>query len=251
MGIDITVKIGGEAGQGIQTMGQLLALSCHRAGFYLMAINDFESRIRGGHSFFQVRISDQPARAPHHIVNLLVALNKETYDIHRRELSSGGLILMDESAGVSDTEGVLSVPFVDLAKKAGGVITSNTVAAGACLALLGAPLDLTKKVLSEQFGQKGEDVLNKNLSAAELGYSAVKDIPYQWSIAWKAGEQKGALIEGSKAIALGALAGDCRLGAFYPMSPATSIMTHLAAVAEHFPLVVEQGRNNGNTDCYC
>ena len=56
MGIDITIKIGGEAGQGIQTVGHLLALVCQEAGLYIMAINDFESRIRGGHSFFQIRI---------------------------------------------------------------------------------------------------------------------------------------------------------------------------------------------------
>ena len=52
MGIDVTIKIGGEAGQGIQTVGSLLASACQRAGLYMMAINDFESRIRGGHNFF-------------------------------------------------------------------------------------------------------------------------------------------------------------------------------------------------------
>jgi 2-oxoglutarate ferredoxin oxidoreductase subunit alpha len=61
MGIDITVKIGGEAGQGIQTVGELIALACQKAGLYIMAINDFESRIRGGHSFFQIRICDKPS----------------------------------------------------------------------------------------------------------------------------------------------------------------------------------------------
>ena len=74
MAVDVTVKIGGEAGQGIQTVGQLLALSCRQAGLYVFGINDFESRIRGGHSFFQLRISDHQVRAPHHRVNMLIAL---------------------------------------------------------------------------------------------------------------------------------------------------------------------------------
>nr|WP_321397324.1 2-oxoacid:acceptor oxidoreductase family protein [uncultured Desulfobacter sp.] len=58
--MDMTIKIGGAAGQGIQTIGNLLARACRDAGFYIMAINDFESRVRGGHSFFQMRIRVEP-----------------------------------------------------------------------------------------------------------------------------------------------------------------------------------------------
>ena len=242
MSIDITIKIGGEAGQGIQTVGQLLALACQKAGLYLMAINDFESRIRGGHSFFQIRISDRPVRAPHHRTNLLVALDKKSLELHRDEMLPGGLVLMDHDAGSTET-GVVSIPFAELAKKAGGKITSNTVAAGACLAILGAPFDLNKTVLSEQFGQKGKEVLAINLKAAELGYQAVKTVAFKWSFAWKTAKPKGALLEGAKAVALGALAGDCRIGAFYPMSPATGIMAHLASYTDRFPLVVEQAED--------
>jgi len=64
MTTDISVLIGGEAGQGIQTVGLLMAHTCHRAGLYVMAVNDFESRIRGGHSFIRLRISDHPAGTP-------------------------------------------------------------------------------------------------------------------------------------------------------------------------------------------
>ncbi len=119
-----------------------------------MAINDFESRIRGGHSFFQIRICDKPVHAPHHKTSLLVALNQETYVLHKDELDSDGLIIMDESAG-SAAKNIFTIPFGELAQKAGGKILSNTVAAGACLALLGTPSELCKSVLSEQFSKKG------------------------------------------------------------------------------------------------
>ena len=56
----MTITIGGEAGQGIQTVGNLLARCCHAAGLYTLAVNHFESRIRGGHNFIQVRIADRP-----------------------------------------------------------------------------------------------------------------------------------------------------------------------------------------------
>ena len=78
MAFDITIKIGGEAGQGIQTVGSILSWVCQRAGLKVMAINDFESRIRGGHSFIQIRISDQPIQAPHHEITILVAMDQNT-----------------------------------------------------------------------------------------------------------------------------------------------------------------------------
>jgi 2-oxoglutarate ferredoxin oxidoreductase subunit alpha len=177
MGIDITVKIGGEAGQGIQTVGNLLALVCQKAGLYTMTTNEFESRIRGGNSFFQIRISDHPVAAPVHNVHLLMALNQETYDLYGKEVVPDGLVVMGNiKKGVG--ENICGVPLGDLAKKAGGGIFTNTVAAGACLSLLGAPFDLFKTILKNRFKQKGPDIIDQNIHAGELGYQAVKDVPF-------------------------------------------------------------------------
>jgi 2-oxoglutarate/2-oxoacid ferredoxin oxidoreductase subunit alpha len=242
MAVDVTVKVGGEAGQGIQTVGDLLALVCRKAGFYVMAINDFESRIRGGHSFFQIRISDKPVLAPHHRTHLLVALGRKSLELHEDEIVDGGIALLDGKEDENDDRR-LSVPIEELAVKAGGKITSNTVAAGAALSLLGAPFEVFEDILKERFGKKGDEVIKKNLLAAKLGYEAVGGRDFKWSFEWKTEGAKGALINGSKAIALGALAADCRFAAFYPMSPATGIMTNLAAFADDFPLFLEQAED--------
>ena len=147
--MDITVKIGGEAGQGIQTVGQLLALTCQQAGLYLMGINDFESRIRGGHNFFQLRLSDKPVNAPQHLVHLLVAIDQKTFDLHKEQVLPDGLTLINgEKADDSGT--VHPIPIFELAKEAGSLITASTVSAGAALALLGAPFELFKKVINYQ-----------------------------------------------------------------------------------------------------
>ena len=140
MGIDVTVKIGGEAGQGILTVGELITAVCHRAGLHILANNEFESRIRGGHSFTQIRICDTPIYAPNHMVHLLVSLDKHTYDLHRDELVDGSLAII-EGQDTSDEKQCIYVPFTELAQKAGSRITSNSVAAGTCLALMGAPFD--------------------------------------------------------------------------------------------------------------
>lgn len=242
MAIDITVTIGGEAGQGLQTVGQLLALATRKAGLYLTAINDFESRIRGGHSFFQIRISDKPVWAPHHRTDLLIALNKDTLTLHLDELTDRGLAVAEEEPAEKDSRTEL-VPLLELARQAGGRLFLNTVAAGSGLGVLGAPFDLIKAVIENHFRSRDKDIIDKNLNAAELGYNAVRQLMFDGKFKWEQGSPKGMMIEGSKAIALGALAGDCRVAAFYPMSPATSIMGHLDAFSDEFPIVVEQAED--------
>jgi 2-oxoglutarate ferredoxin oxidoreductase subunit alpha len=242
MAFDITIKIGGEAGQGIQTVGSILSWVCQRAGLKVMAINDFESRIRGGHSFIQIRISDQPFHAPHHEINILVAMDQNTYTLHKDEVVSGGIILIGNEADIADDK-LKHVPFEKLAQEAGGKITSNTVAAGVCLALLGAPSQLIDEVLTQRFTTKSKEILNMNLKAAQLGYQFAETAAFEGIFEGVSDKSPGILLEGSEAFALGALSADCRFGAFYPMSPATSIMGHLIEYVDQFPLVVEQAED--------
>ena len=240
MPFDITITIGGEAGQGIQTVGSILAWVSQRAGLHVMAINDFESRIRGGHSFIQIRISDEAVHAPNHVIDMLVAMDQNTYTFHKDRVASSGIILVPKDTAIKG-DNLTKVPFEKLAIDAGGKITSNTVAAGLCLALLGAPFQLIEKVLAQRFGEKSKEILNMNLKAAELGYQFVDKAAFEGVFTNNTGKTK--LFEGSEAIALGALSADCRFGAFYPMSPATSIMGHLVKQTDHFPLVVEQAED--------
>ena len=243
MGVDVTVKIGGEAGQGIQTVGQILAAACHTSGFRVLAVNDFESRIRGGHSSITLRIADRPVAALDRRVHLLVALDARTHREHRDERTAGALTLADAAAGLEET-GPFNVPFGEMARRAGGRILANTVAAGACLGLLGAPREVCRDVLRRQFGAKGEQVLEQNVAAFDLGFDAVGGVDFDHRIRDGWGRPaRGRLMEGNLAVALGAAVADCRLGAFYPMSPATGIMAHLASLADRFPIVVEQAED--------
>ena len=245
MDIDVTVTIGGSAGQGIQTVGDLLAGVCHRAGLYLMVINDFESRIRGGHSFMQLRISDEPVVAADDKIHLLVALNRETFDIHAGELAEGGRILMEEdgAGGGAQAFHVVNVGFTNLAEDAGGKIMTNTVAAGAALGLLGAPAALVDTVIESHFGGKSQSVLENNRKAAQMGRDAVANTGFDWHFEWPDRKPAGKILSGARALALGALAADCRVASFYPMSPATEILVNLAGFMDRFPLVVEQAED--------
>jgi len=135
------------------------------------------------------------------------------------------------------------VDFNALAEAAGGRITANTVAAGACLGLLRAPFEIFAGVLDAAFAGKDASVREKNLAATRSGFDAVAGKDFDWAFEWKGGKVKGRLMNGSQAIALGALAANCRFAAFYPMSPATGIIRSLADLTGNYPFVVEQAED--------
>lgn len=95
--MEYSIKIGGEAGQGIQTIGGTLAKVFSRKGFSVFSHQDYESRVRGGHNFYQIRFSDVPVSASRDQIDILVALNKSSIIRHEKELSENGLIVYDSS----------------------------------------------------------------------------------------------------------------------------------------------------------
>jgi 2-oxoglutarate ferredoxin oxidoreductase subunit alpha len=241
MPVNLNFVVGGEAGQGVQSVGFLLAKVFARGGYHIFSDQDYESRIRGGHNFFRVRVSDNKVGAIAEQVDILIALNKESIELHQPKIVTQGIIVYDgekitEVGGGSGA--LLSIPLEKLAEeKAGGKIMFNTVALGAALAAVNYNLNILNTVLVDRFG-KGE-VGDKNLAAAKAGYDYVlsghkgnfpkiKPLP----------SQKRMLLNGNEAICLGAIAAGCKFMAGYPMTPATPIMEYMAAQSEDFDLVM-------------
>ncbi len=243
MRTDITVKIGGEAGQGIQTIGTLLSQVCHHAGLFIFSVDDFESRIRGGHSFNLLRISDKPVKGPGNSVDILVALDQRTLLLNRSHVEKGAMVILNSDTETGFKDNIVSIPLKGLAREAGGLITANTVAAGAILSILGAPCAVLENLLSRRFAAKGEKVVSLNTTAARKGYDAVGEIRFPRQFSWEARETNTIIINGAKAAAMGALASDCRFFSFYPMSPATGIMTSVVPFVDKLPIVMEQAED--------
>ena len=112
--MDLVVRIAGAAGQGVQTLGDILARSLFRRGLYVHGELSYHSRIRGGENAFTLRIGDAPVAAPARDADLLLALNEEMFDLYRSHLRAGGRVVADE--GVKD-DVVTSVPAVRLARE--------------------------------------------------------------------------------------------------------------------------------------
>lgn len=161
----LNIMIGGEAGQGVQSMGFALAKSFARGGYEVFADQDYESRVRGGHNFYRVRVSDSEIAAPDEEIDLLLALNKESIDLHRDEVKTSGVIVYD-SGQVDDESGdnTLGVPLEKLTDEK---IMANTVALGAALGLINYDLSILEGVLNDQYS---EDIAVKNIKAAKAGF---------------------------------------------------------------------------------
>ena len=245
---DVTIRIGGEAGQGMKVISGLLGKTFLRSGFRVFANHDIMSRIRGGHNFSQIRLSHSPVRAPSSQVDILICLDENTLNLYEEEIS--GVIIYDrDKAGRKAPAGekYLPVPLERIAvEKGGDARMANSVASGAALAVLGFPLDPLLDLLAETFGSKGEKVVEANKECARAGHEAAVQGYGGHKLCPDSPAEKGPgrmLISGSEAMAMGAIASNVRFYSGYPMSPATPIMEFLAARQKDLGLIVEQAED--------
>jgi 2-oxoglutarate ferredoxin oxidoreductase subunit alpha len=246
--MDYSIKIGGEAGQGIQTIGDTLGHVFARSGHHVFTNQDYESRIRGGHNFYQIRLSDRPVIAPKEIMDIIVALDQESIRLHERELTSRGRIIYDSETlkEKHDKPAFLDIPFVKLALEHGGDrIMANTVATGAVLGMLGMDLEILMGLIADIFRKKGDTVILANKNAAMAGYDhAIKGcLTCNFSVGIDDKARALMLVGGSEAIALGAMASGVKFYAAYPMTPSTGIMNYLASKEIEYGIVVEQAED--------
>lgn len=241
MPIDFNFMVGGEAGQGVQSVGFMLAKIFARGGYHIFADQDYESRVRGGHNFFRVRVSDAKVAAIAEDVDILIALNMDSIELHQPNMVNQGIIIFDgeKIKGISGDNGsILSIPLEKLAEeKAGDKLMINTVALGAALSLLNYDLNMLNEVLADRFG-KGK-VGDRNIKAAKAGYDYVQsEHKGKFRKIEPLSEAKRMLLTGNEAISLGAIAAGCKFMAAYPMTPASSIMEYMAAKSKDLDLVM-------------
>ncbi len=245
---DLTIKIGGEAGQGVESSGAGFARAVARGGLYLFGLQDYMSRIRGGLNFFQIRIAQGELYTHTESIQLLLPFSREAFLYHNGEVVPGGAVLFDAGLGVEESElrerGVqaFSLPLVKIAEEQGGSrIMMNTAALGAAAGVTEYDFERIAEVITENFGRKGSDVAERNLKVARYAYDLARD-RFAALFPWKlvpTGAAPRMVINGNQAFALGALAGGCNFIAAYPMTPATSIVEWLAQHAAQYGIVTK------------
>ncbi len=246
---EMTFKIGGEAGQGVESSGAGFAKALARAGWQVFGMQDYYSRIRGGHNFYQIRASEKPVYSHTEPVDLLLALTQEAVERHCDEVVTGGGVICEEGLEV-DCEalderdvGYFPVPLTDIATEQGGAeVMRNTVALGVAAGLVAFPFEVMASVIEDNFSKKGTEAVEANLRVAEAGYRFAGD-NFGGRLDYELGRVEGAprrmVMNGNEAIALGALLAGCKFVAGYPMTPATSILQWMAGHGDQYGVVVK------------
>lgn len=226
------ILVGGAAGQGIDTLSKMLERILKGKGYFIHSSKDYMSRVRGGHNFVQIRFGTEPIYSHWPVLDIIIALDRETIELHREQLGNNGVILCDESIKSEDSR-VIHIPMSGIAKDINNAKASGSAAVGAAIRILGESADSAEEIFKRKF--KGENA-DSNLLAFRKGYESVERV---FNID-KPDEDKYILINGNEAVALGALAGGVGFFASYPMTPATSIMGYLSRKQADAGIVVEQ-----------
>lgn len=246
----VTWKMGGEAGYGIMSSGTMLCRTFSRLGYHVFATNEYPSLIRGGHNLITVRIATQEFAALNNDIHILIALNRETVDLHKEELTSGDIVLFDpkdhewQASDFSQAVKCISVPLSQIVgEHKGEPVMRNTVALGATVAFLGAEFSHLESVIRDQFKHKGPEVIENNLAIAKAGHDVIKtQFAQEISMFLEKTTPKEPLLvmSGSEAVGIGAVRAGMKFAAIYPMTPINSVITFLADHAKELRLVYKQ-----------
>lgn len=247
-----SIKIGGEAGQGIKSAGLMLAKYAVRAGLNVYDYIEYPSLIRGGHNMMQINISPEPVTGAYKKCDFLIALNQDAINKHYDELVPNAGILFDadkkyDLSKVDKRVAMYPVPLAKLAKETGGAeLLSNTVALGVTAGLLGGEVAGLIELIDESFGHKSDEVQQANNQALQAGFDFARE-RFGASIAsvLKASATTVSVIpqivvNGNEACALGAISAGLDFAAIYPMSPISGILAVLAANQEKCGYIYKQ-----------
>ena len=169
-----TIGIGGAAGQGVATPGDIFAKIFSRRGLHLNAYNAYQSIIRGGHTFLTIRTGPEKVTNMGDRIHLLIPLNQDAMNRHLGLLSDGAACIYNADTIKPDTAAngvqLCPLPVSKLADITRNKVAQNTLAVGASLSMMGVGFQALEEVLAEQFKKKGEAVVAENVANARAVY---------------------------------------------------------------------------------
>jgi 2-oxoglutarate ferredoxin oxidoreductase subunit alpha len=238
------IGIGGAAGQGVATPGDILALLFSRRGLHLNAYNAYQSIIRGGHTFLTIRTGVDEVRSMGDGIDLLIPLNQDTIDRHLRLLTAGGACIYnaDTIKPGEAAEGVklCALPVSTLADITRNKVAQNTLALGAALSMMGVGFSVLEGVFMTQFGRKGDAVVKENTDIARAGYDFATANFKPFANPLPMTDNRYAVLSGNTALAMGGAAAGVKFYCAYPMSPSTGVLHWMAAHGRKAGILVRQ-----------
>src|SRR6516162_10770114 len=168
------VAIGGAAGQGVATPGDIFAKLFARRGLHIIAYNAYQSIIRGGHTFLTIRTGAHRINSFGDKIDLLIPLNQDTMDRHLGLLGPGAAVIYNgdnvNPGAPADGVQLCPLPVSELTHNSRNKVEQNTLAVGAGLSMMGIGFQALADVLTHQFKKKGDTVVAENVEVARSAY---------------------------------------------------------------------------------
>ena len=253
---DFVIKLANVNGTGSASANTLLMKSIFRMGIPVMGKNYFPSNIQGLPTWYEIRISRDGYVARSGRIDLMVAMNAETYAKDVKEVSPGGYLLFDSTWPrpallKRDDITILGVPLARICNETfqgvrARILLKNIVYAGALGALLDIDIDVMRALLGESYANK-KSLLDSNVQALELGYNFAKEhfpCPLPLRVARMDKTANHILIDGNTAAALGCMYAGATVGAWYPITPSTSLMDGFKSFCQKWRVDPVTGKRN-------
>ena len=241
--MDITIRLGAAAGDGIQSAGEIVTRMLSRSGQYVVTYNGNQSLIRGGHVWFHIHAGNWRVTSLGYGIDYLLALTQLAFDEHVGRINRGGAVIYDpkfvKAGPVPEGVTPVPLPLTEIALKYDKrPLMKNTVGIGAIAGILNIDRRILENVIREQFASKRPEVIEGNVKAAVEGYLKTevdfvptKTLEFDYSIRRK-------YTHANFALAAGAVNAGCRFYAAYPMSPASPILHFMAYNAKKMGISV-------------
>jgi 2-oxoglutarate/2-oxoacid ferredoxin oxidoreductase subunit alpha len=253
---DFVVKFANVNGTGSASANALIMKAIFRMGVPVTGKNYFPSNIQGLPTWYEIRVTRDGYAARATLVDIMVAMNAETYSKDVRELASGGYLIYDSTWPRSSLlqRGDINVIPVPLAKLVNEnfegvrnrILLKNIAYAGVLAALIDVDLAVINGLLGESYGKKPK-LLESNTKALRLGYDYVKEhlvSPLPLRVEHMDKTQGHIMIDGNTAAGLGCVYAGATVGAWYPITPSTSLMDAFKGFCERYRVDADTGERN-------
>jgi len=253
---DFAIKLANVNGTGSASANGLLMQSMFRMGIPVAGKNLFPSNIQGLPTWYEIRVSGAGYGARSLNYDLMVAMNAQTYAKDVQEVRSGGYLLYDSTWPLpkelhrNDVK-FLGVPLSEMLTKTvpeprTRILLKNIMYSGSLAALLGLDMEIVEELIRESYGKK-QALLDANRQALHQGYEYAKanlECPLPFRCEKMDANRDKILIDGNTATALGAIYAGATVAAWYPITPATSVMDAFKAFADRFRVDPATKKNN-------
>jgi 2-oxoglutarate ferredoxin oxidoreductase subunit alpha len=236
---DFIIRIGGDTAiGGVISTGENFATAAARIGFHTFTFRTYPSEIKGGHAWYQVRISNRPVYSLGDGCDIFIAFDQEAYELHKHDLNEGGVLIYDSDLVVPEPDGNIvryGVRFQNIARhELEFVRGTNVLVLGVMAGLFGLPPAALEEMVKTRYKRRA-DLMEKNIQALRHGYEYTKKMQKEDKYWLGTADHMARLImTGNDAITAGALHAGCRYFAGYPITPASDILETMASQLPRF-----------------